>query len=268
MPWLQALDLFALPSYGEEGVPQAIMQAMACGIPVVSTPVGAITEAVDAERHRPRRPAARPPRRWPRASRDCATTRRCAGASAARRASAPWRASASTACWTGWRRCSGWSWSATTDMCGIAGYLRQPQCRPGDRRADAGGAAPARARRRARGVLGRRASAQRRAGAQRAAAHAAVDHRPAPAWPTSRWATTAGDVWIAYNGEVYDWAADARDARGRRLRVPHALRHRVHPARVRALGHRLPLAPARHVRHRDPRPAPAARCSSSATAWA
>ena len=47
VPWLQALDLFTLPSYGEEGVPQAIMQAMACGIPVVSTPVGAIGEAVD-----------------------------------------------------------------------------------------------------------------------------------------------------------------------------------------------------------------------------
>ena len=46
VPWLQALDLFVLPSYGEEGVPQAIMQAMACGIPVVSTPVGAIGEAV------------------------------------------------------------------------------------------------------------------------------------------------------------------------------------------------------------------------------
>ena len=44
--WLQALDLFALPSWGEEGVPQAIMQAMACGIPVVSTTVGAIREAV------------------------------------------------------------------------------------------------------------------------------------------------------------------------------------------------------------------------------
>jgi glycosyltransferase involved in cell wall biosynthesis len=48
VPWLQALDVFALPSYGEEGVPQAIMQAMACGLPVVSTGVGAITEAVDA----------------------------------------------------------------------------------------------------------------------------------------------------------------------------------------------------------------------------
>ena len=47
VPWMQSLDLFVLPSYGEEGVPQAIMQAMACGIPVVSTPVGAIAEAVD-----------------------------------------------------------------------------------------------------------------------------------------------------------------------------------------------------------------------------
>lgn len=49
VPWMQALDIFALPSYGEEGVPQAIMQAMACGLPVVSTPVGAITEAVTAD---------------------------------------------------------------------------------------------------------------------------------------------------------------------------------------------------------------------------
>ncbi|NHB87626.1 glycosyltransferase family 4 protein [Photorhabdus tasmaniensis] len=43
---LNAMDLFALPSFGNEGVPQGIMQAMACGIPVVSTSVGAITEAV------------------------------------------------------------------------------------------------------------------------------------------------------------------------------------------------------------------------------
>ena len=47
VPWMQSLDLFALPSFGEEGVPQAIMQAMACAIPVVSTPVGAIAEAVE-----------------------------------------------------------------------------------------------------------------------------------------------------------------------------------------------------------------------------
>lgn len=44
--WLNAMDVFTLPSYGEEGVPQAIMQAMACGVPVVSTTVGAIGEAV------------------------------------------------------------------------------------------------------------------------------------------------------------------------------------------------------------------------------
>ena len=48
VPWLQALDLFTLPSYSEEGVPQAIMQAMACEIAVVSTPVGGIPEALDA----------------------------------------------------------------------------------------------------------------------------------------------------------------------------------------------------------------------------
>lgn len=46
--WLSAFDIFVLPSYGNEGVPQGIMQAMACGLPVVSTPVGAIAEAVEA----------------------------------------------------------------------------------------------------------------------------------------------------------------------------------------------------------------------------
>jgi glycosyltransferase involved in cell wall biosynthesis len=44
--WLPAFDLFVLPSYGNEGVPQGIMQAMAAGLPVVSTTVGAIAEAV------------------------------------------------------------------------------------------------------------------------------------------------------------------------------------------------------------------------------
>lgn len=44
--WLQALEIFVLPSYGNEGVPQGIMQAMAAGLPVVSTRVGAIEEAV------------------------------------------------------------------------------------------------------------------------------------------------------------------------------------------------------------------------------
>jgi glycosyltransferase involved in cell wall biosynthesis len=48
--WLSSLDLFTLPSYGDEGVPQSIMQAMACGLAVVTTPVGAIEEAVQRER--------------------------------------------------------------------------------------------------------------------------------------------------------------------------------------------------------------------------
>ncbi len=44
--WLGAMDVFALPSYGDEGVPQGIMQAMACALPVVTTAIGAIGEAV------------------------------------------------------------------------------------------------------------------------------------------------------------------------------------------------------------------------------
>jgi glycosyltransferase involved in cell wall biosynthesis len=45
-PWMQAMDVFCLPSYANEGVPQALMQAMACGLPVVTTPVGSIAEIV------------------------------------------------------------------------------------------------------------------------------------------------------------------------------------------------------------------------------
>lgn len=44
--WLQAMDVFCLPSYANEGVPQAILQAMFTGLPIVTTPVGAILEAV------------------------------------------------------------------------------------------------------------------------------------------------------------------------------------------------------------------------------
>jgi len=44
VPWLQALDAFALPSYANEGVPQALIQAMLVGLPCVSTSVGGIPE--------------------------------------------------------------------------------------------------------------------------------------------------------------------------------------------------------------------------------
>lgn len=46
VPWMQACDVFCLPSYANEGVPQALMQAMACGVTVVSTPIGSIGEIV------------------------------------------------------------------------------------------------------------------------------------------------------------------------------------------------------------------------------
>jgi glycosyltransferase involved in cell wall biosynthesis len=47
VPWLHSFNVFVLPSTGNEGVPQAVMQAMAAGLPIVSTPVGAIGEVVD-----------------------------------------------------------------------------------------------------------------------------------------------------------------------------------------------------------------------------
>lgn len=46
IPWLQAMDIFTLPSYANEGVPQGLMQAMACGLAVISTDVGSIAEIV------------------------------------------------------------------------------------------------------------------------------------------------------------------------------------------------------------------------------
>jgi len=45
-PWMRAFDVFCLPSYANEGVPQSLMQAMACGLPVVTTAVGSIPEIV------------------------------------------------------------------------------------------------------------------------------------------------------------------------------------------------------------------------------
>src|SRR6202007_1946606 len=43
-PRLRALDVFALPSYANEGVPQALAQAMLIGVPCVTTDAGSIGE--------------------------------------------------------------------------------------------------------------------------------------------------------------------------------------------------------------------------------
>jgi glycosyltransferase involved in cell wall biosynthesis len=50
LPWIQSLDVFSLPSYANEGVPQALVQAMLCGLPCVTTAIGGIGEiAIDGE---------------------------------------------------------------------------------------------------------------------------------------------------------------------------------------------------------------------------
>jgi len=49
LPWLQAMDVFALPSYANEGVPQALMQAMLAGLPCVTTTAGSIGELAKHE---------------------------------------------------------------------------------------------------------------------------------------------------------------------------------------------------------------------------
>lgn len=46
--WLAAADVFCLPSYAE-GCPNAVIEALACGRPVVATNVGGIPELVDSE---------------------------------------------------------------------------------------------------------------------------------------------------------------------------------------------------------------------------
>ena len=43
-PYMQAFDVFVLPSYANEGVPQALLQAMASGLPVIACPIGGIPE--------------------------------------------------------------------------------------------------------------------------------------------------------------------------------------------------------------------------------
>ena len=65
--------------------------------------------------------------------------------------------------------------------------------------------------------------------------------------PTSRWPTRRATSGSRTTARSTTGPSDALSWR-RRLSLSHALRHRVHPARVRALGHRLRLSAARHVR--------------------
>jgi glycosyltransferase involved in cell wall biosynthesis len=47
--WMQACDVFCLPSY-TEGHPNVLVEALACGRPIVATPVGGINEIVDHDK--------------------------------------------------------------------------------------------------------------------------------------------------------------------------------------------------------------------------
>ena len=177
--WFACAEIATLPSYGDEGVPQSLMQAAACGLPAVSTPIGAIAEAVvDGETG-----LLVPPRDVPALATRAAAShdrRRAARAHGARRARArAARASASIACSTRWKRCSRTRREGRADV-----RHRRPFRTAGGAgrsRAHARGAAAPRSRCAARRRVrrGRDAAAGRCVRRRGPRAHAAVDHRSA-----------------------------------------------------------------------------------------
>lgn len=50
LPWYRSFDVFVLPTHAE-GMPQSLMQAMLCGLPVITTPVGSIPQVVVDGQH-------------------------------------------------------------------------------------------------------------------------------------------------------------------------------------------------------------------------
>ena len=68
----------------------------------------------------------------------------------------------------------------------------------------------------------------------------AEDHRPQRRGARSRWRATTARSSLTYNGEIYNFRELRRELRAAGAPVPLDRRHRGRPARVRALGRRLP----------------------------
>ena len=48
-PYFTQMDAFCLPSYANEGVPQALLQASACALPIITTDAGGIPDLIEHE---------------------------------------------------------------------------------------------------------------------------------------------------------------------------------------------------------------------------
>ena len=139
------------------------------------------------------------------------------------------------------------------------GLLRRADRRSGGAGAHAGRDPAPRARRAALPPVGCAVPPDRERGRQRAAARAPVDHRSASRGRPADVERRRRHLDLVQRRGVRLAGRRGRaPPRGRRL--PHPLRHRVHPPRLRGARHGLPPAAARHVRlrHRGPAPEPRA----------